>query len=56
MQKPEIFGILEYSEPFHNCILKHIQNPVKFMRIGKPCVTLEVQTPDILIFLQYSDH
>ena len=28
MQKPGILGILEYSEPFHNCIPKHIQNPV----------------------------
>ena len=35
-QKPSIFAILEYSEPFHNCILTHIQT-----KIGKPCVTLE---------------
>ena len=30
MQKPGILGILEYSEPFHNCIPTHIQNPVIF--------------------------
>ena len=28
MQKPEIFGIMEYSEPFHNYIQTYIQNPV----------------------------
>ena len=28
MQKPEILGFLEYSEPFYNCIPTHIQNPV----------------------------
>ena len=27
MQKPEIFGIMEHSEPFHNYIQTHIQNP-----------------------------
>ena len=27
-QKAGILGVLEYSEPFHNCILRHIQNPV----------------------------
>ena len=32
-QKPDIAGILEYSEPFHNCILTHIQNPVIFTKI-----------------------
>ena len=32
-QKPGIIGILEYSEPFHNCILTHIQNPVVFTKI-----------------------
>ena len=35
MQKPGILRILEYSEPFHNCIPKHIENTVirKFMNI-----------------------
>ena len=28
-EKPGILGILEYSEPFHNCILMLIRNPVK---------------------------
>ena len=27
MQKPDILGILQYSELFHNCIPTHIQNP-----------------------------
>ena len=53
MQKPGTFGILEYSEPFHNCILTHIQNPVIFTKIGKPCVTPEIQKPGILIILEY---
>ena len=26
MQKPDILGILEYSEPFHNYISTYIQN------------------------------
>ena len=26
-QKPGIFGILKYPEPFHNCIPAHIENP-----------------------------
>ena len=53
MQKPDILGILEYSEPFHNCIPTHIQNPVIFTKIGKLCVTLEylqswnIQNPDV---------
>ena len=29
MQKPGIFRILEFSEPFHNCTLTHIKNPVE---------------------------
>ena len=39
-QKLGIFEILEYSEPFHNCIPNHIQNPVIFAKIFKysePC-------------------
>ena len=47
MQKPGTFGILEYSELFHNCILTHIQNPVRFTKIGKPCVTLVLITCQI---------
>ena len=34
MQKPGIFGILEYSH--HNCIPTDIQNAVIFTQIGKP--------------------
>ena len=48
MQRAGIFEILEYSEPFHNCILLYIQNPVTFMKIGKPCATLEIQNSSIL--------
>ena len=33
MQKPDILGIQEYSEPFHNYILTYIQNPVIFTKI-----------------------
>ena len=33
MQKADLLGILEYSEPFHNCIPTHIQNPVIFTKI-----------------------
>ena len=29
MQKPGILGILEYSEPFHNCIFTHIYENVR---------------------------
>ena len=32
-QKPGILGILEYSKPFHHCILTHIQNPVMLAKI-----------------------
>ena len=35
-----------YLEPFHNCIPIHTQNPVIFTKIGKLCVTLEIQNPD----------
>ena len=48
MQRAGIFEILEYSEPFHNCILLYIQNPVTFTKIGKPCVTMEIQNSSIL--------
>ena len=45
MQKFGIFGILEYLESFNNCIPTHIQNPVIFTKMGKLCVTLEIQNP-----------
>ena len=47
-----LFGILEYSEAFHNCILMHIQNSDKFTKISKPCVTLEIQNPGILTIME----
>ena len=43
MKKWGIYGILEYSEPFHNFVSAHIQNPVMFTKIDKPCVILEIQ-------------
>ena len=55
MQKPGIFGILEYSEPFLDCIPMPIQNTIIFAKIGKPCVTLEIQNPAILTILKYSE-
>ena len=55
MQKPGRFEILEYSEPVHNCILAHTLNAVIFTKIGKPCVTLEIQNPDILTIMEYSE-
>ena len=33
MQKTDTLEILEYSEPFHNSIPTHIQNPVLFIKI-----------------------
>ena len=35
MQKPDILEILEYAEPFQNCIPKYIQNTFIFMKIDK---------------------
>ena len=32
-QKSGLLGILEYSKSFHNCITRHIQNPVIFTKI-----------------------
>ena len=55
MQKSDKFGILEHSEPFHNCILTHTQNFIIFMEIGKLCVTLEIQDHDILTVWEYSE-
>ena len=51
----DIFGILEYSTPFYNCIRTYIQNTVIFTKIGKPSVTLEIQNPGILTILEYSE-
>ena len=48
MQKPGIFGNLEYSGPFHNCIPTPNQNPCIFTKIGRPCVILEIQNPGML--------
>ena len=36
MLKPGIFGILKYSELFHNCISTYIQNPVMFTKMANP--------------------
>ena len=36
MQTPGIFGILAYSESFHNCIQMHMQNPAIFTKIVNP--------------------
>ena len=47
MQKPGIFGTLQYSEGFHNCISTHILKPVIFTKISKRCVTLEIHNPSI---------
>ena len=33
MQKSDILGMLEYSQPAYNCILTHIQNPTIFTKI-----------------------
>ena len=33
MQKPDILGILQYLEPFYNCIPEYIQDPVIFTKI-----------------------
>ena len=52
MQKPGIFWILEYSEPFHNCIHTSIPNPVIFTKLDKSYVTLEIQNPSILAILE----
>ena len=55
LPKPGIFRILEYPEPFHNCIFWHIENPLIFMKIGRLCVTLEIQNPSILTILDSSE-
>ena len=55
MQRPALLTILKYSEPFHNCILTFIQNPVTFTKIDKACVTLEIQNSSILTILEYSE-
>ena len=43
----------QYSEPFYNYIRTPIQNPVKFTKISKPFVTLEIQNLVILTILEY---
>ena len=55
VQKPGTFAILEYSHLYHNCIRTHVQNPVIFTKICKPCVTLETKNPGILTILKYSE-
>ena len=44
IQKPSIFRILEYSEPFCNCIPTHIQNPIIFTKIDKSCIPWKFRT------------
>ena len=47
---------LSYSQPGHipsPSIPMHIQNCVIFMKIGKTCVILEIQSPNILTTLKY---
>ena len=51
IQKPGIFGNLEYSEPFHNCIPSSVQNSAIFKKIGKPFATLEIENLGILAIL-----
>ena len=45
MQKPDILGILEYSEPFHNYILTYNQNPVIFTKIYEYSELWHIQNP-----------
>ena len=42
------------SEPFHNFIPTPIQNPFISTKIGKFCVTVEIQNPGIITILKYS--
>ena len=46
---------MQCSEPFHNFIPTHIQNPFIFMKIGKPYIALEIQNPGQLTILEYSE-
>ena len=55
MRKPGIFETLEYSELFYNCIPTNTQNPIIITKMGKPCVTLEIQNPDTVAILEYSE-
>ena len=55
MQEPGIIEMLEYSEPFNNRITTHMQNPVIFTKIGKPCVTLEIRNSGMLTIVKYSE-
>ena len=47
--------MLEYSEPFLDCIPTHTQNLIIFEKIGKPCVTLVVQNIGMLTVPEYSE-
>ena len=49
-----ISKILKFSEPFHNCNPTHTQNPVIPMKLGRPCVIVEIQNPGILTILEHS--
>ena len=55
MQEPGIIEMLEYSEPFNNCITTYMQNPAIFTKIGKPGVTLEIRNSGMLAILKYSE-
>ena len=45
----------QVSKTWHDWILAHIQNPLIFTQIGKPCVALEMQNSSILTILEYSE-
>ena len=49
-QNPSLFGILEYSEPLHNCILTHIQKPIIFTKIYKYSELCNISNPTHLEF------
>ena len=55
MQEPGIIEMLEYSEPFNNCITTYMQNPAIFTKIGKPGVTLEIRNSGMLTIVKYSE-
>ena len=55
IQNPVIFRTLTIFVNMglnQDAIPSSIQNPVIFMKIGKPCVTREIQNPSILIILE----
>ena len=55
MMKPGKFGILEYLELIQNYSSTNIMSSVIFTKIGKPCVTLEIQNPAVMKILEYSE-